>query len=577
MIPDLLQRIRASDDTGPAFASVQKRMTTLEQRFAAAGAQMTNLGTVTRQGFNTIALGATGAVAGFLTLGAVVGGTRAALERFGDIADKSAAAGIDPEFFQGIAQQAGLAGVGIDTVAGALTTFSKNVGLAAEGRGKMFTTLSAINPELLKMIQLAGSQEDRFLLVADALAQARDQTQQAALATAIWGDAGAQLVPVFARGADAISLQIAKARELGLIVDRGLIEQADELGDRWDVASQVLDLKVKGALVALAPLMTDLVSAAADFATYMGRAWEASKQVGERSQAALENQFSSLQAIKDKAEGGGFFSGLQWTNGGASERYNTVLGELRNRALDDLRSQLLALPGAGAAGATMPGSSLAGGASPSASPSLSTGPVVSGLGNVDQALEVSKSNIADWALRFNSEIDRTGHSMDTLAQQAEAAWSGTADLVAGAFDAMATMVGSSSKESFEMSKKLQMASAIVTGISSTMAAYKAGWETGPITGPTLSVLWAGIAGVTAAARVAAIGATSFESKSMGGGGASSATGSAAAASGSASQGVSITLQGEYFRGEQVAKLINDIQSHLGTQGKTLNISHVNGG
>lgn len=554
MIPDLLQRIKASDDTGPAFASVQKRMTSLEQKFAAAGAQMSNLGTVTRQGFNTIALGATGAVAGFLTLGAVVGGTRAALERFGAIADKSAAAGIDPEFFQGIAQQAGLAGVGIDTVAGALTTFSKNVGLAAEGRGKMFTTLSAINPELLKMLQLASSQEDRVLMVADALARARDTTEQAAIATAVWGDAGSQLVPVFNQGADAISLQITKARELGLIVDRGLIAQADELGDKWDVASQVLDLKVKGALVSLAPLMTDLVTAAADFATYMGQAWEASKGVDERSRAALESQFSSLQAIKDKAEGGGFFSELQWTNGGASERYASVLAELRSRAFDDLRTGLAKLPGASGSG--VGGGGTGGTTGGGAGDPLSGVPkITSALGQISDAGRAATDSLAE---------------LGTTTEDSIFTMMGNLQLGADQFASFASEASGLLGQIFEDNKAAAIASAVLdasAGIAKTLAAYPYPWNIG----------MAGLHAAAAAVQVQKIASTSQSSTSVdtsvAGG---SSTASNASGTGGVTQGVTIQLTGNSFSAQGVMGLLNELQSALGMQGKQITISHVNG-
>ena len=600
MLPDLLQRIRASDETAPAFDALRKRLADVDQKTQQVGAHLNAVGTLTRQSFNTMALGATSTVAGFLTLGAVVGGVQSALDKFGDIADKSAAAGVDAEFFQGIAMQAGLAGVGIDTVSAALNTFNKNIGLADEGRGKLFTSLKAINPELLTMLQTADSQEERIMLVADAIRAAKDETEKAAIATSVWGDAGTSLVAVFADGADAIQLQMDKAKALGLIVDRDLIARADELGDKWDTASQVIDLKVKTGLVALAPLMADLVSAAADFATYIGQGYDAAQGVPERMRATLEAQFETLDKIRQKAADGGFFSELQWTKGGASQRYDAVYGELRNRAYDDLQTglgQLASRPrsggSAGNSGSGDPNARpgldlewLLGGGGNFNFPSDGMGgggfgsPVVAGLGNVDSALEESKKNMADWAVAFDAEINATGESMDALARQTEAAWSGTANLVAGAFDAMADLVGTSTAESFELNKKLQMASAITTGISATMAAYKAGWETGPITGPALSLAWGGLAFATAAAKVAAIGATTFGSTSMpsggGGGGGAAPSAPAAAPAVGQTQGVTINIAPGRYSAQEVAQLVQDVQSHLGTQGKSLQINHING-
>lgn len=211
------------------------------------------------------------AALGAVSLGAAIRSTRMALDQFGNIADKSAAAGIDSEFFQGIAAQAKLAGVDINAVADALATFNKNSGLAVDQRGKLYTTLKAINPELLEGIRLATSQEQRIRLVADAIAKAKSGAEQAAIASAAWGDQGVRLVSLFSQGADALDRQIQSLKDMGIIVDRDLIASADELGDKWDLASQVIDTKLKSSLVSLAPIMVDLVSLAAQFANYMGQ------------------------------------------------------------------------------------------------------------------------------------------------------------------------------------------------------------------------------------------------------------------------------------------------------------------
>jgi hypothetical protein len=205
-------------------------------------------------------------LAGLLTFTAAVNGTRAALEKFGGIADKSAAAGVDPEFFQGVAYQAKLAGVEVNGIAGALETFAKNAGLAAEGKGRMVSTLKALDPILLRNIQNATTQEERFKLVADALRDATSQAHAAAIAAAAFGDQGPKIVGAFRGGADEIEAMATKARDLGLIVDRNLIARADELGDEFDTVTEIIDTQLKSALVDLAPVLVQLGGLAAGFA-----------------------------------------------------------------------------------------------------------------------------------------------------------------------------------------------------------------------------------------------------------------------------------------------------------------------
>lgn len=283
--------IRSSLRINQALASVQGRVGAFSKAFLA---------------------GAVAPVAGLVTLTAAINGTEAALKKFGDIADQSAAAGLDPEFFQGLAYQAKMAGIETDALAGALGTFAKNAGLAAEGKGKMVSTLEALNPQLLTSIQHATTQEQRFKLVADAIAQAKDQATAAAIASAAFGDQGVRIAAAFKDGSAAIDETMAKAKQLGLIIDRDVIARADELGDEWDTIAQVLDNRVKTALVDLGPLMVDLVGWAADMGTNLAIVADQLREIENRrfinplqnSLAAIENErapiMMEIERLKDE-------------------------------------------------------------------------------------------------------------------------------------------------------------------------------------------------------------------------------------------------------------------------------------
>src|SRR5690606_36826272 len=128
----------------------------------------------------------TGVVAGLLpvlSLAGAIGQAKAAIQQFGDIADKSKSAGLDAEFFQGLAYQARLAGIGIDQLSAALNVFNKNSGEAIEGRGQLVGALKAENRQLLENIRNADTQAERVRLAADAIDQATSSADKAALAT----------------------------------------------------------------------------------------------------------------------------------------------------------------------------------------------------------------------------------------------------------------------------------------------------------------------------------------------------------------------------------------------------------
>jgi lambda family phage tail tape measure protein len=236
---------------------------------------------VSLHALNAATSGVKGALMGFastvlpmLTLAGAIHQARAAMERFGQINDQARATGLDVEYFQGLAYAAKLEGVEVDALSGSLETYAKNSGLAAEGKGKMVSNLKVLNPELLRNIQLATTQEQRVRLAADAINAAVTASDKAALATTLFGDQGTKLVAVFDAGAAAIDQTIEKARQLGIVVDRETIEKADELGDRFDTAAMIVDLRLKQAFINLGPMIVWSVERAADLAKYLSDAAE---------------------------------------------------------------------------------------------------------------------------------------------------------------------------------------------------------------------------------------------------------------------------------------------------------------
>jgi len=247
---------KALGQTNRSFSQIERRGTILESRLAKLGVNS----------FAGFVKGGLAAAAAAVSLTAAVNGTKDALQQFGDIADNAKASGLDAEFFQGLAYQAELAGVSMKQLSGALGAFNRNAGLAIEGKGRMVTQLRALNPALLESVRAATLQEERIRLVADALAGEESGAKRAAIATAAFGDAGLKMVDAFQGGAASIDRTVARARELGIVVDRELIARADELGDEFDTASKVMDLQFKQALVDLAPLMISAAQLAGNIA-----------------------------------------------------------------------------------------------------------------------------------------------------------------------------------------------------------------------------------------------------------------------------------------------------------------------
>lgn len=256
-------------------------------------------------GFAKSTAGMLSGFAGIAGVTAAINGTKAALQAFGAIADAAASTGLDAEFLQGIAYQARLAGVEFGTLTGALDAFNKNSGLAAVNKGKMASALAALNPQLLESIKNATTQEQRVRLAADAIRDAASASERAALATTLFGEAGANLAGVFAGGAAQIDSMAAKARDMGIIVERDLIARADQLGDEFDTASMIVDLKLKQAFINLAPQIVGAANLAAEFARLMGVAADQLRGIEDRQflrplQNQLAETYNAMEPVKQQ-------------------------------------------------------------------------------------------------------------------------------------------------------------------------------------------------------------------------------------------------------------------------------------
>jgi hypothetical protein len=323
------QMIRANRTATANFTAIERRGEKMTAKLKGLGANA----------FAGFSKGALGAAAAALSVTAAIQGIKGAFDKFGAIADQSAAAGISPEFFQGIAYQSSLAGVEIDALAGALAGFAKNAGLAAEGKGKMVSTLKALDPILLRNIQNATTQEERFKLVADALRDASSAAQAAAIASAAFGDQGPKVVAAFRGGADEIDRMAAKAKEMGLIVDNDLIARADELGDNFDSLVQVIDIQMKSALLELGPVLISLTGYAAGFAKEIRNAVELLKDPGEwipflAGTTGTDSRIAGvLQGLRTELNAAKMDSALGINNGAGGMR-ETFMGAGSSRSND---------------------------------------------------------------------------------------------------------------------------------------------------------------------------------------------------------------------------------------------------
>ena len=127
-----------------------------------------------------------------------------ALPEFGErmevIANSAKKAGLTAEAYQEMAYAMKMVGIPAEAMD---KSFKKlNVGLAQlrNHQGPLLEGLKRLNPTLLQSLMSAKSGEDAFMMTAEAVAKETDATKRAAIAQAVFGKSGVDMLPALLKG-----------------------------------------------------------------------------------------------------------------------------------------------------------------------------------------------------------------------------------------------------------------------------------------------------------------------------------------------------------------------------------------
>jgi hypothetical protein len=181
----------------------------------------------------------------------------------GDAVDESAARiGIGVEMLQELRFAAGRGGVEIGTLDGALQQQGKRIAEARQGRGALFTMLERVRPALLEELLLTRDQGKAFKVLVGEMNRTEDAQLRLALANAVWGRSGTQLLVLAEGGVDELERLGARARELGIVLSEEDAKAAGEFDDSLGelMASATGLRNLLGS--AVVPVLRDLVDQA---------------------------------------------------------------------------------------------------------------------------------------------------------------------------------------------------------------------------------------------------------------------------------------------------------------------------
>lgn len=195
-------------------------------------------------------------------------GTIEAADQMGKAAQKF---GVPVEELSALAYAAKLSDVGMEQLGKGLSILSKNMETVA---GSTKNVAAAAFQSLgISVRDASGHIKDSneiFLEVADRFAVTRDGATKTALAIALFGRAGAELIPLLNQGRNGIESLADEAKKLGIVIDEDTAAAAERFNDnlkKLNVAQQGVALTILGSgglLKAFEDLSYRLIGAAQD-------------------------------------------------------------------------------------------------------------------------------------------------------------------------------------------------------------------------------------------------------------------------------------------------------------------------
>jgi hypothetical protein len=154
----------------------------------------------------------------------------------------------------GIGHAANLSGVSMEQVANAATKADVALVKAVNGSASaaaQFTNMGLSIDQLNKM-----NAADRFKAIADGIAQMPSQAERSAVAVALFGRAGAELLPLFSSGAGAIASAADEAERFGLTLKNAQGKDVEAMNDGFTRAGEAVKGIVGQVVSYLAPAVT---------------------------------------------------------------------------------------------------------------------------------------------------------------------------------------------------------------------------------------------------------------------------------------------------------------------------------
>ena len=218
-----------------------------------------------------------GAITAMLTKSALAGA------QLGDeIAKASKRTGISVEELSKLRYAAGQQDVAFGELTNGLRFLARNMDNASKGMKESKEAFDALGISVTDADGELRPVGEVLLEVADGMKRTTNQTERTALAMAVFGRSGAQMLPFIQEGSGSIEELTERAEKLGLVMSEETAAAAEEFGDRWsDMKEQLLQFSVV--------VTEELLPVLRDIEEPMTAALDAFREFNEAHPGLIEN------------------------------------------------------------------------------------------------------------------------------------------------------------------------------------------------------------------------------------------------------------------------------------------------
>lgn len=226
-------------------------------------------GDLSKFGKVAIAGFAAAAAAGIAAVVGIGGAVKGAIDDFDEMAKASQKVGLTVEDFTRLRYAAGLSGVEIGTLSTGVQRLSKNMAdVAAGAKGPAAEAFAALGISVSAADGKLRSSKDVLYELADQFSKMPDGPNKTAMAIAVLGKSGAEMIPMLNGGSQALRDMASESDRFGQTLSTRAAKAAEVLNDNvsrlQSMLSGMVNRIAEGVLPMLADLSTRFVQAAAD-------------------------------------------------------------------------------------------------------------------------------------------------------------------------------------------------------------------------------------------------------------------------------------------------------------------------